>query len=116
MVRTMILLAAGTALAGCASRTPPPVEAAPAVAAAVETPAPAPKAALGTFGFDTAGMNPAVKPGDDFYEFANGTWAKNTPIPADKSNYGTFNVLQDLSQQRVRDLLDAGKDNPNSKI
>ena len=55
-------------------------------------------------------------PGDDFYEFANGTWAKNTAIPADKSNYGMFIVLQDSSQQRVRDLLEAAKDDPNSKI
>ena len=36
-------------------------------------------------------------PGDDFYEFANGTWAKNTPIPADKSNYGMFTMLEDLA-------------------
>ena len=31
-------------------------------------------------------------PGDDFYGFANGTWAKTTPIPADKSNYGAFDT------------------------
>ena len=61
-------------------------------------------------------MDTSVKPGDDFYAFANGTWAKNTQIPADKSNWGSFAVLQDLSQQRTRDLLDAAKDDPNSKI
>ena len=33
---------------------------------------------------------------------ANGTWAKNTPIPADKSNYGMFTVLDDLSRERTR--------------
>ncbi len=37
-------------------------------------------------------------------------------IPADKSNYGMFAALQDLSQQRVRELLEAAKDDPNSKI
>ena len=116
MVRMMVALAAGTALAGCAAQTVPPAEvAAPAVAEVVPA-APAPKAQIGTYGFDTPGMSPSVKPGDDFYAFANGTWAKNTAIPADKSSYGSFNVLQDLSQQRVRELLDAAKEDPNSKI
>ena len=48
--------------------------------------APAAKPTYGTYGFDTAGMDASVKPGDDFYEYANGTWLKNTPSPADKSN------------------------------
>lgn len=61
---------------------------------------------LGTFGFDTSGMDSSVKPGDDFYNFANGTWAKNTPIPEDKSNYGMFTALDDLSKQRVKEVLD----------
>ena len=61
-------------------------------------------------------MNRSVAPGDDFYEFANGIWAKNTPIPPDKSNYGMFTALQDVSQKRVRDLLDAAKDDPSSRI
>lgn len=73
-------------------------------------------AKIGTFGFDEAGMDRAVNPGDDFYEFANGTWAKTTAIPADKSNYGVFDVLADLSQSRTRDILDAAKNDPNSKI
>ena len=54
--------------------------------------------------------------GDDFYGYVNGTWAKNTQIPADKSNYGAFTALQDTSQQRVRDILDAAKSDPNSRI
>ena len=117
MARMLALLAAGTALAGCATRTAPPVEVAAPVAEVAPVPiAPAPKAAIGTFGFDTSGMDPSVKPGDDFFQYANGTWTKNTQIPADKSNWGTFAILQDLSQQRTRELLDAAKDDPNSKI
>src|SRR3546814_3529397 len=46
------------------------------------------KPEIGTFGFDLTGMDKSVQPGDDFYAYANGTWAKNTEIPADKSNYG----------------------------
>jgi len=74
------------------------------------------KPELGTFGFDTAGMDKSVAPGDDFYAYANGTWAKNTPIPADKSNYGMFTALGDLSQQRTREILEAAKADPNSMI
>jgi putative endopeptidase len=118
MMRRVALLVVGTSvLAGCASQplsAPPvvPVAAAPAPTA----PAPAAKAQIGSFGFDETGMNRSVAPGDDFYEFANGTWAKNTQIPADKSNYGMFTMLQDLSQQRVRDLLEAAKNDPANKI
>lgn len=64
------------------------MSAAPAIAKEKAAPAAATESAakpeLGTFGFDTAGMDTAVQPGDDFYAYANGTWAKNTPIPADK--------------------------------
>ncbi|TPG49371.1 M13 family metallopeptidase [Sphingomonas glacialis] len=59
----------------------------------------------GTWGFDTAGMDRSVKPGDDWFRFVNGTWAANTQIPADRSSYGAFAVLRDLSEQRLRALI-----------
>lgn len=62
---------------------------------------------FGAWGLDLAGMNRSVKPGDDFFEYANGNWAKNTPIPADRSNYGAFHILRDLSEARVRKLVEA---------
>ncbi|MEJ7776656.1 MAG: M13-type metalloendopeptidase [Sphingomicrobium sp.] len=86
----------------------PVVDPAPAAAAA--------KAQLGTYGFDTAGMDSSVLPGDNFYQHANGTWAKTTPIPADKSNYGSFNVLDDLSRQRTREIIDEAAKDPGNKI
>ncbi|PAX08440.1 M13 family metallopeptidase [Sphingomonas lenta] len=73
------------------------------------------KPAYGTFGFDTAGMDRSAAPGDGFYDYANGTWAKNTPIPADKANYGAFNFLDDLSKERTRKILDEARA-ANSKI
>jgi len=73
-------------------------------------------AQIGTFGFDEKGMDRSIRPGDDFYAFANGTWAKTTAIPADKSSYGAFDVLQDLSRERTRGILEAAKTDPNSKI
>ncbi len=61
---------------------------------------------FGTWGFDLAGMDPSVKPGQDFYAFANGTWDKNTPIPADRSSYGNFAALREISDARTRAILD----------
>ena len=92
----------------------------PATAREEATTAPAAEGAakpkIGDFGFDLTGMDKSVQPGDDFYAYANGTWAKNTPIPADKSNYGKFTALADLSQTRTREILDVAKSDPNSMI
>lgn len=65
------------------------------------------KPVFGTFGMDTAGMNKAVKPGDDFFAFANGTWAATTEIPADKSSHGGFGILRDLSDKRTREIIES---------
>jgi putative endopeptidase len=64
----------------------------------------------GRFGLDAAGMDRAVDPGDDFYSYANGSWHKAVEIPADRSNWGTFAILTDLTEQRVRQVTeDAAK-------
>ncbi|WP_229659113.1 M13 family metallopeptidase [Luteimonas terricola] len=60
----------------------------------------------GTWGIDTAGMDTSVAPGNDFFAYVSGTWAANTEIPSDKSMYGSFLVLRDLSEARVRQLLE----------
>ena len=70
---------------------------------------------LGTFGMDTDGMDKSVAPGDDFYLFANGKWAAKTEIPADKSNYGMFTALDDLSKDRVKIVLEAEQNRKGSK-
>ena len=58
-------------------------------------------------GLDTAGMDRSVKPGDDFFRYANGTWLERTEIPADRSSYGAGAVLADLTDRRVADLIQA---------
>jgi putative endopeptidase len=65
------------------------------------------KPVFGTFGMDTEGMNKSVKPGDDFFAFANGTWAAKTEIPADKSSHGGFGILRDLSDKRTREIIES---------
>ncbi|MBA2467023.1 MAG: M13 family peptidase [Sphingomonas sp.] len=119
MNRLVIVLASTTALAGCAT-TPvtseAPLEtAAPAVADASPAQAP-PRAELGSFGFDTAGMDTTVRAGDNFYDYANGVWAKNTAIPADKSNYGMFTKLDDVSKERTRVIIEEAAKDPTNKI
>ena len=86
--------------------------AATAVAAAVHartTAAPARAAApqIGSWGFDTAGMDRQVAPGDDFYSFAGGSWLRATTVPSDKGSYGAFDTLADLSRTRTRGILEA---------
>ena len=50
---------------------------------------------FGRWGFDVAGMDRAQKPGNSFFGYANGTWERVTPIPADRSSWGGFGVLRD---------------------
>src|SRR5438270_6305641 len=83
-------------------------------AAAQEASAGKPK--YGTFGFDASGMDTSVAAGDDFYRYANGTWDRNAQIPADKARYGMFNVLDDLSKERTRTIIEEQAEDPNSRI
>ena len=57
-------------------------------------------------GIDQQYFDPAVKFSEDFFLAVNGKWLADTPIPADKSSYGSFNVLRDNSQQAVKDIID----------
>ncbi len=64
-------------------------------------------------GIDLAGMDRSVKPGDDFYGYANGTWIKQTTIPADRATNGPGELLIDKTREQVRTLIqDAAKVNP----
>ena len=60
----------------------------------------------GTWGIDVAGMDRAVKPGDDFVAYTSGKWASSTEIPADKVSYNSFNILGDLSEARVKSIIE----------
>ena len=57
-------------------------------------------------GVDRAGMDKSVRPQDDLFLAVNGTWVKNTEIPADKSAWGTFYELRDRTDHQVRDLVE----------
>ncbi|MRT94231.1 M13 family metallopeptidase [Ancylomarina sp. 16SWW S1-10-2] len=59
-------------------------------------------------------MNLDVKPGVDFFEYANGNWMKNTPIPADKSRYGAFDILGENANEAVHNLLEEAAKTENA--
>lgn len=68
--------------------------------------APAGKAELGTFGVDLSARNLEVKPGDDFFMYASGTWYDNYEMPADKTRYGAFTALAERSEKQVKEIID----------
>ncbi|MDE3163695.1 MAG: M13 family peptidase, partial [Acidobacteriota bacterium] len=74
-------------------------------AARAQSAAPAAGAAP-THGIAVANMDPAVKPGDDFYLYANGSWIARTQIPADRAVLGVFSILDDLSSKRTNQLIE----------
>ena len=65
-----------------------------------------------THGIAVANMDPSVKPGDNFYLYANGGWMKQTVIPPDRSRTGVFNVLADLSNKRTLALIEDAEKEP----
>ncbi|MEO8466097.1 MAG: M13 family metallopeptidase [Gammaproteobacteria bacterium] len=68
------------------------------------------KATIGTWGFDIAGMDRSIEPGDDFCHYVGGTWMKTTQIPPDRSRWGSFDTLRAESEGHVRDAVeDAAK-------
>src|ERR1700740_328918 len=66
-----------------------------------------------THGISVANMDRSVKPGDDFYHYANGDWTKRTEIPPDRAGVDVFSRLADLSNRRAADLIEElAKSNP----
>lgn len=61
---------------------------------------------MGPWGFDMAGRDTAAPAGKSLFEHANGTYIQKLSIPADRSSYGAFNVLDELSKDRMRAVID----------
>ena len=105
------------AVAGCSSKpvqeksVSTTVASVPATVPASSQPTPAaapvaPKSAIGDFGLDLTTGKPDVKPGDDFFAYANGKWYDTFEIPPDRASYGVFNELDELSKKRVREIIE----------
>lgn len=65
---------------------------------------------------DAANMDTSIKAGDNFYLYANGSWMKNNPIPAEYSRYGAFEVLENENYEQLKEVLsEASKDKSAAK-
>ena len=78
--------------------------AATAAAGQQQSAAPA-KPAFGTWGVDLTAMDKSVRPGDDFFTYVNGNWLKSAVIPPDRSSTGSFQDLQILSENRMKEIV-----------
>jgi putative endopeptidase len=68
------------------------------------------KPQIGAWGFDISGIDRQAKPGDSFFDYANGAWDARTAIPPDKARYGSFNALGDKTEDQVYAIIsDAAK-------
>jgi len=64
-------------------------------------------------GIDLSLMDTEVRPQDDFYNYVNGTWMKNTEIPDDKTRWGSFNELRENTDADVLAILKKAANDPN---
>ena len=66
-------------------------------------------------GVDLAGMDRSVKPGEDFFAYANGAWSKSAEIPPDRASWGGNAILADTVEQEVASLIKgAGESHPEA--
>jgi putative endopeptidase len=100
---------AAAAAAALLAGAPAPSLAADAPAAAHDL-SKAPR--MGAWGFDLAGRDAAVTPGQSLFGYANGGYMKTLEIPADRSSFGAFNVLDELSKARMKAVIEKAAASP----
>ncbi|WP_461138372.1 M13 family metallopeptidase [Spirosoma pomorum] len=107
MIVSAMSFAVGLATAGPNKPTPPgPARTLPAVKTL------APRKFI-----DPQNMDMSVKPGDNFYQYANGNWLKKNAVPASKTSWGSFNELRDKSLDAMKTLLeDATKSTTKGRL
>jgi len=66
-------------------------------------------------GIDVSNIDSTVKPTDDFYQFVNGRWMKNNPIPETESRWGSFNELEKTNKEKLRLILESAAANKEAK-
>ena len=71
----------------------------------VEASAPQPASDYGVWGLDLTARDPNVRPGADFYSYANGHWLKSNTIPSDRVNWGGFSALAVDAEKKVQGII-----------
>jgi putative endopeptidase len=115
----LTVLAAAAAVTLCSSAWA--VSAADTAAPAAAAPPPVPSSDFGPWGLDLTARDPGVRPGADFYKFANGHWIATNVIPPDRSSWNGFTTLVVDAEKKVQDIIqnlppDAPKDSLQRKI
>lgn len=64
---------------------------------------------------NTEFLDPNVNPQEDFFQFANGNWVKNTQIPSTESRWGSFNELDLSNKKKLIEILENAKNNSGEK-
>ena len=67
-----------------------------------------------SLGFDVSHMDKTCKACDDFFQYVNGNWIKNNPIPAEYASWGSGAMLHDNNQKQLRTLLDEAAANASA--
>ncbi|GAA4642605.1 M13 family metallopeptidase [Pontixanthobacter gangjinensis] len=98
MIRTFLVTGASAIALFAAS----PVMAEEAAEAEIATPT----MNFGDWGFDPAGLDAGIDPGDDFFAYVNAKWLAANPLPAEFSRFGAFNLLREKSTSDVKTLVD----------
>jgi len=68
-----------------------------------------------TAGIKLENMDMTAKPGEDFYQYACGGWMKNNPLRPEFSSYGSFDVVVEENQKRIRELIEGLAAQPQEK-
>ena len=74
------------------------------------------KPQLGTFGVDLSSLDTGVRPGDNFFRYVNGKWLDSATIPGDRSQVGSFQDLQTLSETRLGTLVQDLSAKPGARL
>ncbi len=65
-------------------------------------------------GINPADLEPSIRPQDDLFAHVNARWIAATPIPPDRSGYGSFYILDESAEVAVREILEAAAEAPDT--
>lgn len=112
MIQKLLAGVAALALFGCGQQTEMQAPSAGDNTPAQQTQAADPE--LGDFGIETQYVDANIDPGDDFYRHVNAGWLDTFEIPEEFSSYGSFTVLFERSEERVRTIIEDAASSNNA--
>jgi putative endopeptidase len=65
-------------------------------------------------GLDIKNIDPSMSPAVDFYQYANGSWLKNNPIPDEYSRWGSFELLAEINNKVLKEILETAANNKSA--